>query len=173
MWLEGINWSPPYKTTVVSNSSQPTTTDICRSTNLMKARFHPIISLLRFNMLTAQLWRTPSPTISHLSSTSVAVTSSYARLISHSMQGILQVVLANDQIKSGFLDNWRVTDWPEWSTIDPFRAWPRIYSHYFSSGLEIVNSDESGQMPFDISSLITRRLPWPKTYSSASFYGAT
>jgi len=80
VWLKGINWSPPFKTTVMSNSSQPTITDICRSIDLVKARFNPIISLSRFSMLTAQLWRTLTPTISHLSSTSVAVTSSYVRL---------------------------------------------------------------------------------------------
>ena len=49
-------------TTVMSNSSQPTITDICRSIDLVKALFHPTISLSRFILLLARLWRTLTPT---------------------------------------------------------------------------------------------------------------
>ena len=56
------------------------------------------------NHVIALLLRTHFPTISHLSSTSVRHQFSCPITISHSMQGVFQVVLASDHIESGFLD---------------------------------------------------------------------
>jgi len=117
----------------MSNPRRPTITDICRSTDLVKAPFHPGISLSRFIVFTAQLWRTLSPTISHLSSTSVAVTSSYARLISHSMHCVLQVVLATNQIKEWF------SRLPESNCLTGmiyYRSLPSVATHFQSLLLE-------------------------------------
>ena len=122
------------RTTVMSNSSQPIITDMCgpvdckilHPTCILKMRFKHVIIMINScdRIIVGGHIFQQSPTCPR----QVCVTNSLVLLLSPtqckvSFRSYLQVIIS--RVVSSI---WRITDWPDLSTLDTFRAWPRISS---------------------------------------------